>query len=37
VFLSVSALAIVAMVLAGLVEYSATLRRRAAGRTSEDE
>ncbi|MBB4285807.1 DUF2232 domain-containing protein [Roseospira goensis] len=37
VFLSVSAVAIVAMVLAGLVEYAATLRRRAAGRASEEE
>jgi len=36
-FLSVSALAIVAMVLAGLVEYLANLRRRAAGRASEEE
>ncbi|MQX35180.1 DUF2232 domain-containing protein [Roseospira navarrensis] len=36
VFLSVSALAIVAMVLAGLVEFLANLRRRAAGGASEE-
>lgn len=36
-FLSVSALAVVAMVLAGLVEYLANLRRHAAGRASEEE
>jgi hypothetical protein len=36
-FLSVSALAVVAMVLAGLVEFLANLRRRAAGRASEEE
>lgn len=37
VFLSVSAVAVVAMVLAGLVEFSTNLSRRAAGRASEEE
>lgn len=37
VFLSVSALAIVAMVLAGLVEFATAARRRAVGRASEEE
>jgi len=37
VFLSVSHLSFIAMVLAGLVEFSANLRRRAAGRASEEE